>query len=149
MSQYLLSEGRLTPGDAAVALVVLEDGRYLLQLRDDIPGIFFPGHWGLFGGAMEPGEPPEAALRRELREELGVDLGPAEYLTEFSFDFPHHGRVLRHFYEVRVPAATVDKIVLGEGAGISAFAARTILTELQTVPYDAFAIWLHATRNEV
>ena len=135
------------PADAAVALAVLDDDRYLLQLRDDIPGIFFPGHWGLFGGAMEPDEPAETCLRRELREELGIEVGPAEYFTEFSFDFPRHGRVLRYFYEVRIPAATAAGIVLSEGAGIAAFAPRTILTKLRTVPYDAFAIWLHATRD--
>ena len=35
--------------DAVAGILVLEDGRYLMQLRDDIPGIFYPDHWGLFG----------------------------------------------------------------------------------------------------
>jgi 8-oxo-dGTP pyrophosphatase MutT (NUDIX family) len=33
-------------------------------------------HWQLPGGRIEPGEPPTTACRRELREELGVDLEP-------------------------------------------------------------------------
>ena len=37
-ASYLTREGRLTPGDAAAALVVLEDGRYLMQLRDQKHG---------------------------------------------------------------------------------------------------------------
>ena len=48
-----------------------EDNRVLLQLRDDKPDIFFPNHWGCFGGAIEPGEAPHDTLLRELQEELG------------------------------------------------------------------------------
>ena len=40
----------------AVALAMLErEGRWLLQLRDDIDSIIYPGHWGLFGGHLDPG----------------------------------------------------------------------------------------------
>jgi 8-oxo-dGTP diphosphatase len=55
----------------AVALAMLQrDGRWLMQLRDDIPGIVAPGCWGLFGGHLDPGESPEQAVRRELLEEI-------------------------------------------------------------------------------
>ena len=54
-----------------VALAMLEqDGRWLMQLRDEIPTIVAPGCWGLFGGHLDPGETPEQALRRELMEEI-------------------------------------------------------------------------------
>ena len=54
-----------------VALAMLErDGRWLMQLRDEIPTIVAPGCWGLFGGHLDPGETPEQALRRELLEEI-------------------------------------------------------------------------------
>lgn len=60
----------------AVALAVLErDGRWLIQLRDDMESIVAPGRWGLFGGHMEPGETPEQSLRRELLEEIGFRSG--------------------------------------------------------------------------
>ena len=54
-----------------VALAMLHrDGRWLMQLRDEIPTIVAPGCWGLFGGHLDMGETAEQALRRELLEEI-------------------------------------------------------------------------------
>lgn len=54
-----------------VALAVLErDGAWLLQLRDDLESILYPGHWGLFGGHLDAGETPSEAVHRELLEEI-------------------------------------------------------------------------------
>ena len=56
---------------SAVALAMLKrDDRWLLQLRDDISTIIAPGHWGLFGGHLEPGETPAEAVQRELELSL-------------------------------------------------------------------------------
>ena len=55
----------------AVGLIVAEDGRLLLQHRDDKPGLPGAGLWGFFGGHLEPGETPSRAFLREMREELG------------------------------------------------------------------------------
>ena len=54
-----------------VALAMLQrEGRWLLQLRDDVDSIIYPGHWGLFGGHIEAGETPTEAVMRELNEEI-------------------------------------------------------------------------------
>lgn len=54
-----------------VAIAILFQGdRYLMQLRDDIPTIVYPGHWTFFGGHLEPGESPEVGVWRELAEEI-------------------------------------------------------------------------------
>ena len=58
----------------AVALVDA-DGRILLQQRP--PGKSLAGLWEFPGGKIEPGETPEAALIRELAEELGMSVSTA------------------------------------------------------------------------
>ena len=146
---FLAGDVNLKPSDAVVGLIVCDDGRYLMQLRSQKPGIFYPGHWGLFGGAVDAGETADAALARELREELGIDLPAAQYFTEFSFDFSFcgHGRVSRRYYKIEIAAAAVGEMVLGEGSDLQTFAAREILIGHRVVPYDAFAIWLDANRQ--
>jgi 8-oxo-dGTP pyrophosphatase MutT (NUDIX family) len=86
---FLGSRTTLRPAHAVAALLQLSDGRYLMQLRDSNPNIFYPEHWGCFGGAVDAGEAPAAALVRELKEELAVSVVPSEVarFTEFTFDF--------------------------------------------------------------
>ena len=75
-----------------VALAILHrDDRFLMQLRDDKPGILYPGVWGFFGGHMEPGETPEVGVVRELEEELGYTAPKLE-----TFDCHIDGGVKRH-----------------------------------------------------
>ena len=55
----------------AGAIVVVPDGRILCQLRDDKPGIIYPGCWSSTpGGHVEPDEHPRDAIVRELLEEF-------------------------------------------------------------------------------
>ncbi|MCT0225032.1 NUDIX hydrolase [Synechococcus sp. CS-1328] len=66
-----------------VALAMLQQkGRWLMQLRDEIPGIVAPGCWGLFGGHLDPGETPEQAMRRELLEEISWQPQVLDYAME-------------------------------------------------------------------
>jgi 8-oxo-dGTP diphosphatase len=58
---------------AACALIDV-DGRVLLAKRP--PGRPLEGLWEFPGGKVEPGETPEAALVRELEEELGIVVAP-------------------------------------------------------------------------
>lgn len=55
------------------------DGRYLLVKMSSHRGVF-PGQWGLPGGGVEEGETIEDALRREVREELQLEVRTAEPL---------------------------------------------------------------------
>ncbi len=144
------SRPRLRPCDAVAALLVHEDGRYIMQLRDSKQGIFYPGHWGCFGGAVESGEDTVAAMRRELTEELEFTAGSLRRFTQFDFDFGAlgHPKVYRLYYEVTVDDAAFRRFVLHEGADVRAFDGPGLLAGEKVTPYDAFAIWMHLYRRE-
>jgi 8-oxo-dGTP diphosphatase len=72
-----VSEGA-APAEGCQAVLVDAAGRMLLQLRDDIPTIPFPGMWAIPGGMLEPGETPLACIVREVEEELGARIPPGE-----------------------------------------------------------------------
>jgi 8-oxo-dGTP pyrophosphatase MutT (NUDIX family) len=146
---FLIGDHDLVPANAVVALIVVDDQHYLMQLRSQKAGIFYPGHWGLFGGAVDPGEDTDTALARELREELGAEIGNWSYFTEFTFDFSFRdlGLVRRRYYTVPLSFERLSQLVLGEGDSMKAFTAREALLQERVVPYDAFCIWLHATQR--
>jgi 8-oxo-dGTP pyrophosphatase MutT (NUDIX family) len=140
---FLDSRVLLTPTDAAAAIIVFDDGRYLLQHRDPLPQIFYPDHWGFFGGAIESGENEEPALRREIEEELGWRLkaGELRYFTALTFDFAFVGLPVmrRVFYELTgVPTAFLDNIDLGEGQSFGAFEPRSIGSSLRPMIRSLF-----------
>jgi len=139
------------PQDAVAGLLIREDGRYLMQLRDSKPEIFYPAHWGCFGGAVEPGESPTEALRRELREEIRFDAPAVRRFTQFDFDFGALGypKVFRIYFEVNVPDSAFGSFVLGEGTDVQAFRGEDLLATRRVTPYDAFAVWMHMNRRPV
>jgi 8-oxo-dGTP pyrophosphatase MutT (NUDIX family) len=147
---FLTSLAPLRPSDAVAGLLVLEDGRYVMQLRDAKPGIFYPDHWGCFGGAVDAGETPQAALERELREELEFEAAPRSEFTRLTFDWRSvgHQPTSRIYYEVSVPQASFERFVLHEGSQMRAFTAAELLAQRCT-PYDAFAVWMHTSRDRL
>lgn len=66
----LINEISIEPKNAVAALLTMGKGKYIMQLRDSKPNIFYPDHWGCFGGAVEIGESPEEAIKREVFEEV-------------------------------------------------------------------------------
>lgn len=148
---FLTSRTPLQAGNAAAAILLTDDGRYLLQRRDDIPQIWYPGHWGLFGGSVDPGESEIDALRRELREELELDMTKATLCVGFDFNLEPLGlkRYYRNYYEVPVSAAAQKHLVLHEGAEMRALSGDDALSLPRLVPYDAFAIFLHHHRRRL
>jgi 8-oxo-dGTP pyrophosphatase MutT (NUDIX family) len=139
---------RLVAGDAVAAIIITESGRYVLQHRDDLPQIWYPGHWGCFGGALEAGEDPIQALEREIAEELELEVRQAEYFTRFDFDLSRLGMTTfyREYYVVRITEADLASAKLHEGQAVRAFDGKTLLHELRLCPYDAFAMFLYHER---
>ncbi|NET41936.1 NUDIX hydrolase [Okeania sp. SIO2B3] len=93
-----------------VAIAILyREGKFLMQLRDNIPTILYPGIWAFFGGHLEPGETAEVALKRELAEEIG-------YVPETVSEFGVYSdvKVVRHVFYAPLTVELKD-LVLGEG----------------------------------
>jgi mutator protein MutT len=70
-----------------VAGVIVKNRRILLARR--LPGGAHGGLWELPGGKVEEGEKPEEALRRELREELGIAVRVHGPVLETLHAYPH------------------------------------------------------------
>lgn len=104
-----------------VALAILyQNGQFLMQLRDDIPGILYPGYWGLFGGHLEPEEHPEEGLKREVWEEIN-------YVVAEPKKFACYGdsEAMRHIYHAPL-TVTLDRLELREGWDMQLVPAEAI-----------------------
>lgn len=82
----------MKPVEVSIAILLYQD-RFLLQLRDNIPKIVYPGCWGLFGGHLEPDEKPLSALRRELWEEICYKCSNAQFFRCY-----HDKQVTRYVF---------------------------------------------------
>ena len=84
--------------DVAVGVLIDREGRFLLTSRP--AGKVYAGYWEFPGGKLEAGESVEAALRRELHEELGITIAAAVPWNVTVMDY-EHARVRLHFCKVR------------------------------------------------
>ena len=141
----------LSGADAVAAILLTPDERFVMQLRDDRPGIWYPGHWGCFGGAVDGNEVPEQALDRELAEEIELRPRPAKYFSRFDFDMTELGlkAYYRIYYLVRLDAGELDTLRIHEGREIRAFDGDDLLAQQRVTPYDAFAIRLYHERQKI
>jgi 8-oxo-dGTP diphosphatase len=90
------------PVEVAVGVLIERDaqgteGRFLLTSRP--AGKVYEGYWEFPGGKLEPGESVEQALRRELHEELGINIGQAHPWQVEVMEYPH-AKVRLHFCKV-------------------------------------------------
>ena len=68
-----------------VAAILQRDGAYFATQRGYGE---FEGMWEFPGGKIEPGESRESALKREIQEELGIDITIDNYLCTTDYDYP-------------------------------------------------------------
>ena len=128
--------------EVACAIIIDTRGRFLLQQRDNIPGILQPGKVGLFGGHREGGETYLQCVVREIHEEMSYFVPPErfEHLasyegTEFEAD---GGTVRGEFFVVRdVPA---DAVVVTEGSLLIVEPDELSPVEHKFAPSTQFAI---------
>lgn len=84
---------------AVVAALVVKDGKLLIAQRP--AGKHMAGKWEFPGGKIERGETPEAALERELREELGVRTKTGRIYHAIHHSYPEKD-ILLLFYRSRL-----------------------------------------------
>ena len=87
-----------------VAAILHRDGAYFATQRGYGE---FEGMWEFPGGKIEPGESPEDALKREIQEELGVDIAIEELLCTTEYDYPSF-HLTMHCYLCCVEAGNIE-----------------------------------------
>jgi ADP-ribose pyrophosphatase YjhB (NUDIX family) len=104
----------INPVSAVAAILVDPERRVLLVQRAHDPA---KGKLGLPGGFLDPGETAEEGLRREIREETGVEVSSFQYLASFPNRYVYDGAeymVLDLFFSARVDgfadAAALDEV---------------------------------------
>lgn len=110
----------------AGAVVIANDGSILCQLRDNKPGIIYPGHWSCApGGHVEADELPGNAIIRELFEEFEIRVtGLEKFATLVETEENIIGTY--HAYSAYL-SASVDQVVCNEGVKVEFFCIEEAL----------------------
>ncbi len=122
----------MNPAASAAGVIADEHGRIVVLVRGQEPG---QGKWDLPGGFVDPGETAEEALRREVREEVGLEVTALRYLGSWPNVYDYMG----------VRYRTVDLGFLCEAAGAQAVramdseVAETLLLSPQDLDIGHFA----------
>jgi len=69
------------------AAILVKDGKILIAKRKSTDKI--PNKWEFPGGKIKSDETPEACLKREIKEEFGVDIAVGNYLGESVYHYDH------------------------------------------------------------
>ena len=111
------------------ALLVDTNGKLIAQQRDDKPGITNPGMVSLFGGTSHEGEPPTETLRRELQEELELEVNSSNLLLQ-TVKCENGANVACSIYIVT--GVDAEKLKLHEGAGFAVGTPEDLLSRSVT-----------------
>ena len=107
------------------ALLVDTNGKLIAQQRDDKPGITNPGMVSLFGGTSHEGESPIETLRRELQEELELEVNSNNLLLQ-TVKHENETNVACSIYIVT--GVDAEKLKLHEGAGFATGTPEELLS---------------------
>jgi len=109
-----------------VAGLIYRDGRLLVCQRHR--NSVFPLQWEFPGGKIEEGEEAIEALKRELKEELGIDMGEASLVYRHDYDYPGGPKVSLHFFRVSQFSGEAKNLVFEQ-------ICWTKLTELERLDF--------------
>lgn len=124
---------------------LLIGGCVLVTLRDDFAHISHPGLWDLPGGGREGRETPRETLAREVMEEVGLNLGGAEWLWQAAFPSLTDPSRRGWFFVLRLsPEAARGIAMRDEGQGWALMAPSRFVAMTGAVPgmQERLATWL-------
>ena len=87
-----------------VAAILHRDGEYFATQRGYGE---FEGMWEFPGGKIEPGEGREVALKREIQEELGVDIVIEDLICTTEYDYPSF-HLTMHCYLCNIASGEIE-----------------------------------------
>jgi 8-oxo-dGTP pyrophosphatase MutT (NUDIX family) len=128
-----------------------DDGAFALQKRCFSPDIFFRGYWCLFGGLIEGSETPEAAAKRELHEELGIEITLLDPLLDLKWgpeSMPDNRPRHRYYFASKLAHQTLPTLTTNEGLGLKVFEPGELPRMDQVVPWDAAAMGLFLAERD-
>jgi 8-oxo-dGTP diphosphatase len=88
------------------AAILTQAGRVLIARRK--PGASQAGMWEFPGGKVRPGETPEECLKREIREELGLDIAVGTFLGESIHAYAQSIRLLAYCARIEAGAPVLN-----------------------------------------
>ena len=105
----------------------------------------------LFGGAIEKGETPVEAIRRELYEELTYNFERIAFISlgEVCFDFQELGlgNFRRAYFLIEISDAVTEKFIVTEGLGLKKLSSEEVVNNKEIVPYDLSFMWFFLNRK--
>ena len=114
----------------AVAIIVNNDNKILLLKRSDDPKIWQPSKWALVGGGIEKGEKPEEAVKREIKEEIGLEID--KFIKTFSIQ--RNKDSVEHIFACRYSGEPTDITLNEENTKYGWYDTKEI-DFLDTVPH--------------
>ena len=127
----------------SVAGVIFFKKKYLFQIRDNKPTIWFPGYNGFFGGLIDKKEKPEDAIKREIFEELNIKVLSCKLLIKFRFQTKKFKEEReRYYYLLDLPKNFEKKMFLNEGAGYKFLSINKFKLN-KMIPWDITATYYH------
>lgn len=125
---------------SVLGVVVRPDGKFLITKRDESKP-WGAGWWEIPGGAVQAGEESEHAVKREIREETGLDVAGCEGGYQFCYHRENPGKGDNYFVDIYRYVKDFDegdvKLQTGETAGMM------LATKEEIAEFGRRGIFLH------
>jgi 8-oxo-dGTP diphosphatase len=98
-----------------VKVALLCEGKLLMHLRDNKPGLFNANMWDFAGGGREGEETPQECAMREVKEEFEIELTSELFIWEKDYPAQKDPSQKAYFMVAKVSQGDIDNINLTEG----------------------------------